>query len=214
MGERTHEHNIEATFANERDARAAAESLRREFDGEVTRDTVLDERVALRAEMRDELEATVAGAGNVGPFTKSMTRGIALWVPVCAGAGALLGVVLALLPWASGMSAVWRIVAGLVIGGVAGATTGFVVGGGFRPRQEEEGAEFASERGSVVGFHTDDLQTAERVERRLREVGAERVDRADASGYPVAIRSRERDVTRPVRGDVPTAPGREDQARG
>jgi hypothetical protein len=161
--------------------------------------------------MRDEVEATVAGPGNIGPFTKGMTRGIALWVPVFTVAGAAVGVVLALLPWASGMSTVWRIVAGLLIGAAAGATAGFVIGGGFRPRQEEEGAEFASERGWVVGLHTDDLETAERAERRLREQGADRVDRADASGYPVAIRSRERDTTRPVRGDVPTAPPDEDE---
>jgi hypothetical protein len=204
MGERTHQHNVEATFSSEREAAAAADMLRREFDGRVTRDSALDERAALRAEMRDEVEATVVGPGNVGPFTKGMTRGIALWVPVGAVAGAVLGVALALLPWASGMSTVWRIVAGLVIGGLAGATAGFVIGGGFRPRKEGEGAELASEAGPIVGFHTDDLATAERAERRLAEVGAERVDRADEAGYPVAIHSRERDETRPVRGDVPT----------
>jgi hypothetical protein len=206
MRERAHQHNVEATFSNERDARAAAETLRREFDGNVTRDSALDERAALRAEMRDEVEATVVGPGNVGPFTKGMTRGIALWVPVGTLAGAVIGLALALLPWASGMSTVWRIVAGLVIGGVAGATAGFVIGGGFRPRKEGEGAELASEDRPVVGFHTDDLATAERVERRLAEVGAERVGRADEAGYPVAIHSRERDETRPVRGDVPTTP--------
>jgi hypothetical protein len=213
MSSRSHEHNVEAIFSSEEAARAAATTLEREFPGEVTRDAPLDHRAALRAEMRDEVEATVVGPGNVGPFTKGMTRGIAMWVPVCTVAGAALGVVLALLPWASGMSTVWRIVAGLLIGAAAGATTGFVIGGGFRPRQEEEGAEFASERGWVVGLHTDDLETAERAERRLREQGAERVDRADASGFPVAIRSREHDSTRPVRGDVPTAPPDEEERR-
>jgi hypothetical protein len=211
MSSPTRQHNVEAIFSSEEAARAAARTLEREFEGVVTRDTELDQRAALRAEMRDEVEATVVGPGNVGPFTKGMTRGIALWVPVCTVAGAALGAVLALLPWASGMSTVWRIVAGLLIGAAAGATTGFVVGGGFRPRQEKEGAELASERGWVVGLHTDDLETAERAERRLREQGADRVDRADASGYPVAIRSRERDTTRPVRGDVPTAAPDEDE---
>jgi hypothetical protein len=206
MGERAHQHNVEATFSNDREARAAADMLRREFGGSVTRDSALDERAALRAEMRDEVEATVVGPGNVGPFTKGMTRGIAVWVPIGAVAGAAIGVALAMLPWASGMSTVWRIVAGLVIGGVAGATAGFVIGGGFRPRREGEGAELASEGGPIVGFHTDDLATAERAERRLAEVGAKRVDRADEAGYPVAIHSRERDETRPVRGDVPTTP--------
>jgi hypothetical protein len=206
MGERAHQHNVEAAFSSEGDARAAAEMLRREFEGSVTRDSGLDERAALRAEMRDEVEAAVVGPGNIGPFTKGMTRGIALWVPVGAVIGAVLGVALAMLPWASGMSTVWRVVAGLVIGGVAGATAGFVIGGGFRPRKEREGAELASEGSSIVGFHTDDLVTAERAERRLAEVGAKRVDRADEAGYPVAIDSRARDETRPVRGDVPTTP--------
>jgi hypothetical protein len=209
MSSPSRQHNVEAIFSSEEAARAAARTLEREFEGVVTRDSEMDQRAALRAEMRDEVEATVVGPGNIGPFTKGMTRGIALWVPVCTVAGAVLGVVLALLPWASGMSMVWRIVAGLLIGAAAGATAGFVIGGGFRPRQEEEGAEFASERGWVVGLHTDDLETAERAERRLREQGADRVDRADASGYPVAIRSRERDSTRPMRGDVPTAPPHE-----
>src|SRR5918996_3794317 len=133
MSSPTRQHNVEAIFSSEEAARAAARTLEREFEGVVTRDTELDQRAALRAEMRDEVEATVVGPGNVGPFTKGMTRGIALWVPVCTVAGAVLGVVLALLPWASGMSTVWRIVAGLVIGAAAGATAGFVIGGGFRP---------------------------------------------------------------------------------
>lgn len=210
MGERRHQHHVEATFSTEGAARAAADTLRSEFDGEVTRGSALDERAVLRAEMRDEVEATVVGPGNVGPFTKGMTRGIALWVPVATLVGAVIGVLLALLPWASGMSLVWRILTGLVIGGVAGATAGFVIGGGFRPRQEDEGAELAGERGPIVGFHTDHLGTAERAERRLREVGAERVDRADAAGYPVASHGRDRNATRPVRGDVPTTPPRED----
>jgi hypothetical protein len=212
MSRRAREHNVEAIFPTEERARAAAAVLEREFAGEVTRDEAIDRKAALRAEMRDEVEATVVGPGNVGPFTKGMTRGIALWLPVATVVGAAIGVGLALLPWAAGLSTVARVVAGLVIGGLAGATAGFVIGGGFRPRREEEGAEFAGERGWIVGLHTDDLATAERAERRLREEGAERVDRADAQGYPVAIRSRERDETRPVRGDVPTAPPEEERS--
>jgi hypothetical protein len=207
------EHNVEAVFTTEERARAAADALQQEFPGEVTRDATVDRRAALRAEMRDEVEAAVVGPGNVGPFTKSMTRGIALWVPVATVIGAAVGVGLAMLPWAAGLSTVARVVTGLVIGAVAGATAGFVIGGGFRPRREEEGEELAGERGWIVGLHTDDLQVAERAERRLREAGAERVDRADARGYPVAIRSRDRDETRPVRGEVPTAPPDEEERR-
>jgi hypothetical protein len=212
MSQPAREHNVEAVFDTEEGARAAADALRREFPGEVTRDATIDRRAALRAEMRDEVEAAVVGPGNIGPFTKGMTRGIALWVPVATVIGAAIGVGLAMLPWASGLSTVARVVAGLAIGAVAGATAGFVIGGGFRPRREEEGAELDAERGWVVGLHTDDLRIAERAERRLRDAGAERVDRADSRGYPVAIRSRERDETRPVRGEVPTAPP-EDERR-
>src|ERR671918_2970285 len=178
MSQPAREHNVEAAFDTEEGARAAADALRREFPGEVTRDATIDRRAALRAEMRDEVEAAVVGPGNIGPFTKSMSRGIALWVPVATVIGAAIGVGLAMLPWAAGISTVARVVAGLAIGAVAGATAGFVIGGGFRPRREEEGAELAGERGWVVGLHTDDLRVAERAERRPRAAGPARGGRA------------------------------------
>ena len=73
--------NLEATFENERQARQAADAARR-AGLRVSVNTERDIRAAVRSEMRDEVESMVAGPGNVGPFTKSMTKGVVVAVPV------------------------------------------------------------------------------------------------------------------------------------
>jgi hypothetical protein len=93
-----------------------------------------DEEVnALRQEQRDEVESTMVGAGNVGPFTKGMNRGMAVWVPISAIVGALLGLALAPLVMEDG------VILMMIIGAVAGATFGFVAGGFVGSRRRGEG---------------------------------------------------------------------------
>ena len=88
---------------------------------------------ALRQEQRDEVESTMVGAGNIGPFTKGMSRGVSLWVPISTVVGALLGLALAPLLMEDG------VILMVIIGAVAGATFGFTVGGFVGSRRRGEG---------------------------------------------------------------------------
>jgi hypothetical protein len=93
-----------------------------------------DEEVnALRQEQRDEVESTMVGAGNVGPFTKGMSRGMSIWIPVSTIVGALLGLALVPLVMEDG------VILMMIIGAVAGATFGFVAGGFVGSRRRGEG---------------------------------------------------------------------------
>lgn len=89
---------------------------------------------ALRQEQRDEVESTMVGAGNVGPFTKGMTRGISVWIPVSTVVGGLIGLIVGLIVGDGG----WPIV-GAVVGAFAGATFGFSAGGFVGSRRRGEG---------------------------------------------------------------------------
>jgi hypothetical protein len=75
----------------------------------------------------------MVGAGNVGPFTKGMSRGIAVWVPSGIVVGALAGLLIGALFISD------AIILGVIIGAVAGATFGFVAGGFVGPRRRGEG---------------------------------------------------------------------------
>jgi hypothetical protein len=193
-------HNLTATFP----ARDEAERAMRRLRSEGVRVTLsgADEAAALRSEMRDEMEATVIGPGNIGPFTKGMSRGMLKWLPIATIAGALLGLLIGLLPWPFDRGL--TITVAVICGAVAGATTGFVAGGFVRPRKEGEGREFAAERGVTVGVHADDEEAFERARAILMELGAERVDRVTPEGTPMGSGSL--DETRPVRGEVPATP--------
>lgn len=193
-------HNLSATFPSRSEADRALRRLRGE--GVDVSVSGADEAAALRSEMRDEVEATVIGPGNVGPFTKGMSRGLARWVPVATAVGAALGLLIGLLPWPfhRGLT----ITVAVICGAVAGATTGFVAGGSVRPRTEGEGRQFAAERGVTIGVHTDDEDAFERARNILTQLGAERVDRVTPEGMPMGSGSLEE--TRPVRGDVPATP--------
>lgn len=196
-------YNLEATFETSSQAQRAADDLS-DLDVAVTIGTA-DERASVRSEMRDELEGAVAGPGNVGPFTKAMTRGILKWVPIGTLLGAVAGFLVGLLPW--GYGRVVTLVVTTVAGAVAGATAGFVAGGATRPRTEHEGEVLASERGVVLGVHTDAAALMERAERALARHGPARIGRVDRDGRP--LRASSPGVTRPVRGEVPTGDGQD-----
>lgn len=89
-------YNVEAVFADPATAKSASGAVGSETGASVTIQGE-DATAAVRAEMRDELEATVVGAGNVGPFTKGMTRGLAKWVPIATLIGAAVGALIALI---------------------------------------------------------------------------------------------------------------------
>jgi hypothetical protein len=187
---------IEATFDDREGAeRAAARARDRGLQVVVGDET--DERAVLRAEMRDEVESTVMGAGNVGPFTKGMTKGIVRWVPIAAAIGAVFGALIGLIPWGFGMSTFGRVLMGVAIGAVAGATAGFVGGGAFQP-QEHDSPRLAAERGVTVAVPVSTNEEAERARDLLRAADPIRLDETDQGGAPVRPSSEE--ATRPVRG--------------
>jgi hypothetical protein len=189
---------IVATFETPEDARRALEEARRAgFDARPG--GAADRRGAIRGEMADELESTVAGPGSVGPFTKSMSKGLARWLPLGAVLGAILGLLLGLLPWPDGLDPGLRMVLGAVIGAFAGGTIGFTAGGFVRPeRGAEDQRPLETEAGSTVAVSVGSADEAARARRTLEGAHPVRIDETDSEGYPMGASEPER--TRPVRG--------------
>lgn len=142
---------IVAVYADERAASAAAEAARRiGIDaGAIHIDSALDERTALQAEMREEMEHTTAGAGNVGPFTKEMSKGLALGALVGGAIGIALAIPAAFVFFTEEQLVV-RLVIAAFVGAVAGATVGFVAGGGLAAKGPAE--QLAAERGTTLSI--------------------------------------------------------------
>lgn len=170
--------NLEATFSDQASAKRAISVLEQAgLDVSITIDASEDERAVARAEMRDELEASIIGPGPVGPFTKAMTKGISVAVPVGVVIGVIVMLLIALFVWSSA--------AGLLvmsaIGAVAGATVGFVVGGYVGPRLQHEGDGLAAEEGITIGIHGHDASQIEEAARFIEQArpGPIRLDRID-----------------------------------
>ncbi|HYZ11011.1 MAG TPA: hypothetical protein VE962_03865 [Actinomycetota bacterium] len=207
MSERTHgpeqalphRGRLVATYERPEDARRAMEAARRAgFQPQPGRD--VDRRGALRGEMADELESTVAGPGNVGPFTKSMSKGLARWVPLGALLGAIGGALLGFLPWPGGLDLGLRLVLGAVIGAFAGATAGFTAGGFVRPEgRHEDIRPLEAEAGTIVAIPVSGPAEAGRARSLLEGTGPTRIDETDTAGFPTGASDPER--TRPVRGE-------------
>jgi len=107
----------------------------------------LDRIVSVQAEMHDEMRHTIMGPGNVGPFTKEMTKGMTLGVAISTVIGALVA-----LPFAAigfGGWPLWlRLLVLACIGAIIGATVGWIIGGGFGARRPD--APLAAEEGVTV----------------------------------------------------------------
>lgn len=187
-----------ATFEDADAARHGVEAARRAgFDARAG--TAVDRRGAVRGEMADELESTVAGPGNVGPFTKSMSKGLVRWVPLGTLLGGAAGVLLGLLPWPGGLDLVPRLILGAVIGAFAGATAGFTAGGFVRPeRRAEDRRPLQAETGATVAIPVGTPEEAVRARRALEGTGPLRIDETDSEGFPTGASEEGR--TRPVRG--------------
>lgn len=195
-------YTLTATFEDRAAADRAAAAVREAgLDVSVSVGAEGDERAALDAEMRDEVEATVVGAGNVGPFTKGMTKGLVVWVPIATVAGILVGLLFGFLPWPDVPTTLRFIIWGIA-GAFAGATAGFVIGGFAKPRELEEGEHLDAESGVVVGVHATRPEPLEAARTILERHGA---TRADAVGPGGPRGPGDEDATRPVRGETPTA---------
>lgn len=183
------EEQIVAAFENDASARRAAEAVERAgVDASRIRvGAEQDERAALQAEMKEEMELSMMGPGNFGPFTKEMQKGMGAGMAIAVPVGVIIGVVVAALPiWGTAPSVdIWmRVLIGAAVGGAAGATIGFVLGGGWKPAFSDEG-EPVVDRGLTVAVSTADPAEAERAASTLREHGAARVDRVSSDGQPI-----------------------------
>lgn len=133
-----------------------------------------DRRAALTAEMHDEVDHTIAGPGNVGPWTFEMSRGMVLGGLVGAAAGLVLALPFAAIGFGGFVAWVRLLVVG-VAGALAGGTAGWVVGGGFGARRDDE--PLAAERGVTVS-----APASEAAERSLAAARPLRLDLVGADG--------------------------------
>ena len=183
------EEHIVAAFDSDAAARRAAEAVERAgVDASRIRvGSDADERAELQAEMKEEMELSMMGPGNFGPFTKEMQKGMGAGMAIAIPVGVLVGIVVAALPiWGTAPSVdLWmRILIGAAVGAAGGATLGFVLGGGWKPAFSDEG-EPVADRALTVAVATADRAEAERATATLREHGAARVDRVSPDGQPI-----------------------------
>lgn len=163
-----------AVFDKEADARAAAAALR-DAGIDVDHDTASDELAAIRGEMSEEMQHTIVGPGNIGPFTKEMTRGILVGVVIATVVGALIGSAFGLI--------------GALVGAAGGAVIGFLVGGAFRWQASVGGdavtKRLAAERGATVGVWANSDPEVERAAELLTDFDPIRLDRVTPEGHPL-----------------------------
>lgn len=183
------EEHIVAAFDSDAAARRAADAVA-EAGIDASRIRVgseQDERAELQAEMKEEMELSMMGPGNFGPFTKEMQKGMSAGMAIAVPIGVVLGVIVAALPiWGTAPSVdLWmRVLIGAAVGAAAGATLGFVLGGGWKPAFSDEGEPIA-DRGLTVAVSTADPAEVERATATLRQHGAARVDRVNPDGQPI-----------------------------
>jgi hypothetical protein len=176
---------VVAVFADERAARAAADAATRALGGSARVGDGRDEVAALKGEMREELQHTTAGAGNVGPFTKEMTKGIAAGVPAATLVGAVLALPLAFIPLLSiGLGP------RLVIAALVGAAVGFMIGG-FTAKGP--GHPLAAERGTTVAIDVRTPDEIELVTQLLEQHRPIRIDLTTMEGNAVSTLATEED---------------------
>jgi len=152
-----------------------------------------EEIVELEAEMQDELVSSFGVAS--APQAKR-----AFGAAVVAG---VVGVVLGVGGWlawghfaAAGLSPLGGVLIVVGVAGLAGATVGFVDGGGglaWRPRKEEDRDDkpIPAERDLLVGVHVGDRTLAEQAASLLRRLGAEEVHLVAAGGIPLAPQAQQ-----------------------
>ncbi|HEX8098853.1 MAG TPA: hypothetical protein VF660_01475 [Actinomycetota bacterium] len=187
--EPTFENRVVGVFRDRRTADAAAKAA---AEAGVARDRIQidapqDERFALRGEMREEVDHTVAGPGPIGPYTKEMTKGLVranlLWVPI----GVVVGLAVGFIPIGS-TSLTFRLILWAVVGGVAAAVAALSIGGGLSAKGPQE--PLAAERGVTVGVVGDSPEQARRISEAFSRLDPIRLD-AGVAGRPTGVVARE-----------------------
>lgn len=195
------EHDIVATFPDERRARTALETLSRRgvrksrlrIVPPVSDDPT---RVAeMEAEMQEEVAEGVGGPG-IGFMTPSQAKGASRGAIL----GGLIGLAIGLIAGAiwgwladSAISPMGRLAIVAVCFTVAGSTVGFTSGGALKPRAEGrrkpgrmlDERRLAGERDTLVAVHVSDDDEAEFAEQVLKAAGATRIDAIDDEGTPL-----------------------------
>lgn len=187
-------HEVIGVFRDLEAARAAADAAARvASSGRAPRIGEAGGEVAsLKAEMREEAEHTVVGPGNVGPFTKEMTKGLSAGTIVGIVVGALLALPLGLIEWAD-LDLGVRLVIAAAVGAAAGATVGFMAGG-FAAKGP--GIPLAAERGTTVVIDVRGPEEIERVTEAMRRHDPIRIDLATADGDAVSTLTTEEEEFR------------------
>lgn len=154
---------------------------------------------SMKAEMREEIDNSFIGPGNVGPFTKEMSKGIVRQTTVWTVAGAVLGCLLAFFDWpGSDLDFGARLVIAALVGAATGATIGFVWGGARGAMREPSGHNLAAERGVSVAVSAPGPKAPE-VVRIMRSAKPIRLDLGSLEGDPIA--TIETDEERPMATD-------------
>ncbi|MBW3651224.1 MAG: hypothetical protein KY458_11720 [Actinobacteria bacterium] len=181
-------------FRDAHSARAAADAAAGVTRRPARTDGAGDEVASLKAEMREELDQSVAGAGNVGPFTKEMTKGIAVGTIIGVIVGMALTLPAALIPLVSSVGVGLRLLIAAIVGGAAGATMGFVAGGGFGAKGPAQ--PLAAERGTTVAVDVSSADEAAKVAEAMRGHDPIRIDLTTAEGEPVTVVTTEEEELR------------------
>lgn len=185
---------IIGVFRDARAARAAADAASKVTSSHMTPRVgdAADDVASLKAEMREEMQHTTAGAGNVGPFTKEMTKGSSAGTLIGLVVGAVLALPLGFIEWLS-LDLVPRLLIAAAVGAAAGATVGFMAGG-FTAKGP--GQKLAAERGTTV---TIDVRTPEEVEAVtavMRRHDPIRIDLATTEGDAISTLTTEEEERR------------------
>src|SRR4051812_45582168 len=190
------EMRLVAVYDSEDQAREAVRALERS-GVDVAQVRIADDRdhiSAIEGEMRSESVNTVAGPGNVGPFTKEMTRGSLLGILVGAVVGFLAALPFAIVgvfdmsTWAGAL-----LVEG--VGIIVGATVGWIIGGAFAARRDDE--PLAAEQGTTVA-----VPLSKDAEATLIATNARRIDIVEPDGQPVTVVAERDDGEHHVLRDI------------
>lgn len=193
------EKRVVGVYADDAAAERAIEAAERAGASSVVRGGRADHVASLHDEMREEMEHTFVGPGNVGPFTKEMTKGMVRWTPAWTLLFMVLAVPVAFIPFAD-LSFWVRLAIVEAVAVATGATIGFMVGLILGGGEADKGIDrqeraLAAERGVVVGVTVDELE-AERVADAMATADPIRLDISGMEGQPLSTLATEEDPRR------------------
>jgi len=191
------EKRVVGVYEDDAAAQRAIEAAERAGASSVVRGGRADHVASLQDEMREEMEHTFVGPGNVGPFTKEMSKGASRWTPVWTVGFMVLAVPVALIPF-GGFSFLTRLAIVEAVALAGGATVGFmwglIVGDGKKGVDgiDLRERDLAAERGIVVGATVDERE-ADRVADAMAALQPIRLDISGMEGQPLSTIATEED---------------------